>query len=368
MASDRYELRRNRLLRRLKKESVDALLVTSEINVRYLTGFSGDSSYLLLGQSLTVLISDSRYTTQISDECPGLDTAIRGMKNTIVDVTAKVARQAKLKKLGFESHITTVADFKTLQEKIKQLELVPVASLVEELRTIKDAHEIGEIREAVRQAERGLEVIRASLVGSATELQVAHDLEHAMRHFGAERAGFDPIVAAGPRAALPHARPGKSRIDSANLLLIDWGSETTSCYRSDLTRVWLTGKISPKVEKIYRVVLNAQRRAISKIRPGARCSEVDAVARKSIGKAGFGKYFGHGLGHGIGLQIHEQPRFSPISEDVLKPGMVVTVEPGIYIPGWGGVRIEDDILVTRNGHEVLTSVPKEFDDAVVAVQ
>lgn len=368
MAADRFANRRKKLLRRLKQEGVDALLVTSETNVSYLTGFSGDSSYLLLGSDLSVLISDSRYSVQISEECPGLDTAIRGTKNTIVDVTAKVARQAKLQKLGFESHITTVAEFEMLLEKIKQLELVPLASLVEELRTIKDAHEIGEIREAVRQAERGLEVIRASLVGSATELQVAHELEHAMRHFGAERAAFDPIVAAGPRAALPHARPGRSRIDSANLLLVDWGAETTSCYRSDLTRVWLTGKISPKVEKIYGVVLNAQRKAISRIRPGARCSEVDAVARKSIGKAGFGKYFGHGLGHGIGLQIHEQPRLSPVSKDVLQPGMVVTVEPGVYVPGWGGVRIEDDILVTRDGHEVLTSVPKQFDDAVVSIQ
>lgn len=165
---------------------------------------------------------------------------------------------------------------------------------------------------------------------------------------------------------MPHARPGQLKISDNDLLLTDWGAESAGGYRSDLTRTYVTGKkISKKFEKIYSVVLKAQLTAIKKIRPGARCADVDEAARKVIDQAGYGKYFGHGLGHGIGLNIHENPRFSPLSDDILEPGMVVTVEPGIYLPDWGGIRIEDDILVTKDGHEVLTSVPKSLEDMLI---
>lgn len=365
--ADRYAARRQRLISRIRKSEADALLVTNFTNVTYLTGFSGDSSYLLLGRDLAVLISDSRYTTQIEEECPGLDVRIRANTEPIVDAAGDVARQSKLGKLGIESNSVTVAQFETLTEKSKPLELAPLSGLVEELRAVKDADELAEIRKAVVQAQRGFEFLRASLVGTATEREAAHDLEHAMRRFGACEAAFDPIVAVGARAALPHARPGDQRISDAEFVLVDWGASTQGGYKCDLTRVLVTGKILPKLEKIYRVVLNAQRRGIEAVRPGARCCDVDAAARDEIAKAGFGKNFGHGLGHGFGLEIHESPRLGPSSQEELKPGMVVTVEPGIYLPGWGGVRIEDDVLVTRDGFEVLTSTPKDFDEAIVAV-
>jgi Xaa-Pro aminopeptidase len=186
-----------------------------------------------------------------------------------------------------------------------------------------------------------------------------------MRRFGARGAAFPPIVAVGAQAALPHAHPGRRRISEAGFVLIDWGAATFGGYKSDLTRVLVTGKIPPKLEKIYRVVLKAQQEAIQKIRPGAKCSDIDTAARNVIEAAGFGKNFGHGLGHGIGLNIHEGPRFAPISEDELKPGMILTVEPGIYLPHFGGVRIEDDVLITKSGHEVLSSVPKRFEEIVL---
>lgn len=365
MASDRFSVRRNRLCKSLKKSGADALLVANETNVTYLTGFSGDSSYLLIGRDVAVLISDSRYTIQIQEECPGLDVFIRKTEQKMVDAIGRVSRQAKCKILGFESGSTTYQQWEQLTSDLKQLELVSLAGMVEELREVKDAEEILEIRDAIDQAQRGIELLKASLMPEMTERQAAHDLEHAMRRFGAEKAGFDPIVAVGARAALPHARPGMDRIADADFVLIDWGANSAGGYKSDLTRVFVTGKILPKLRKIYRVVLNAQRGAIEAIRPGAVCSDVDAVARGIIKQAGYGKNFGHGLGHGIGLDIHEGPRFSPTSKTKLKPGMVITVEPGIYLPGWGGVRIEDDVLVTRTGHEVLTSVPKEFDDMVL---
>ncbi len=365
MSTARSETRQQKLLRSIRKFDVDALLVTSSTNVTYLTGFTGDSSFLLIGTGIRILISDSRYSVQITQECPGLDAYIRKSTQPILYVVADIAKKAKLRKLGFESHITSIDQWEKLKDRIKKLELVPLSSPVEELRMIKDAHEISEIREAIRQAQRGIAVARASMLGSMTELEVAHNLEHSMRQFGAARASFDPIVAVGPRAALPHARPGSIRVSSSDFLLVDWGAATHEGYKSDLTRVFFTGKILPKLEKIYRVVLKAQRRGISKIRPGVCCCDVDAAARDVIEQSGYGKNFGHGIGHGIGLDIHEEPRMSPVSKAVLKPGMIVTVEPGVYLPGWGGVRIEDDVLVTRDGHKVLTSVPKEFEDAVL---
>ena len=366
MSADRYAGRRQRLIHALRKEDANTLLVTNETNVTYLTGFSGDSSHLLIGPELTLLVSDSRYTIQLKEECPDLDVYIRTNREPIVKAVGRVVKRAKLSKLAFESNATTYEQWQKLKEEAKQLELTPLSDQVEKLRLTKDASEVAEIREAIRQAERGFNMMRASLIDEMSELEAAHDLEHAMRRFGATSAGFAPVVAAGARAALPHARPTSNKIGSADFLLVDWGASTPAGYKCDLTRVLVTGKILLKLEKIYKVVLQAQRRGIAAIRPGAHCRDVDGAARRVIERAGFGKNFGHGLGHGIGLEIHEGPRMSPIADTELEAGMVVTVEPGIYLPGWGGVRIEDDVLVTRDGHEVLTSVVKEFEQIVVA--
>ena len=366
MTTDRFANRRHKLIRRLKQENVDALLVTNFTNVTYLTGFSGDDSYLLIGPGQTVLISDTRYTIQIDEECPGLDVQIRTNRMPIVETTEKLIKRAKLRKLAIESSSLTVQQHEKLKDAVKSVDVVPQANLVEDLRMIKDSAEIASIREAVRTAQQGFAVMRASLVPEMSELEAAHDLEHSMRRFGATGAGFPPIVAIGQRAALPHARPTHMTMAEADFLLVDWGAASDDGYRSDLTRILVTGKISTKLERIYGVVLKAQLRGIQAIRPGVHGCDVDKAARKVIEQAGFGKRFGHSLGHGIGLNIHEGPSLAPTSETELKPGMVVTVEPGIYIPGWGGVRIEDDILVTRDGCEVLTSVPKEFEQATLS--
>ncbi len=365
MPADRFAKRQEKLLRNIRKTGCQALVVSNVKNVSYLTGFSGDSSWLIIGKDQTVLVTDTRYETQLEAECPDLERVVRSNIQPMEDIIGQVAEKAKLTKLGFESETLTVAQFEELREKAASVEWVSIAGLVEELRQIKDAYEIAETREAVRLAHRGFDSLRATLTAESTELEVAHDLEHAMRKFGAEGVAFPPIVAVGAKAALPHAHPGFNRISEAGFVLVDWGAQTFSGYKSDLTRVLVTGKIPPKLEKIYRVVLKAQQEAIQQIRPGANCKDVDHAARSVIEKAGFGKNFGHGLGHGIGLNIHEWPRFSPNSEDVLKPGMILTVEPGIYLPHYGGVRIEDDVLITKNGHEVLSSVPKEFEEIVL---
>jgi Xaa-Pro aminopeptidase len=360
----RFQSRCNRLRRLLRSAGADALLVTNFTNVTYLTGFTGDDSYLIIGPKEEVLVSDPRYTTQLSEECPDLDVHIRPPGESMLAAVTAIATSAKIGRLGIEGDSMSVGLNEQLAAKLPTVELPVTHGLVEQLRLVKDADEIAKIRLAVRQAEKAFAVIRASLHAEQTEKNVVDSLEMQLRTFGAKCSSFPPIVATGPRAALPHAQPTDHRIGESPFVLIDWGADS-GLYKSDLTRVLLTGKIPAKFEKIYQVVLKAQLKAIDAIRPGASCHDVDAVARKVISQAGFGKYFGHGLGHGIGQDIHEGPRLARGQDLQLKPGMVVTVEPGIYLPGFGGVRIEDDVLVTRSGHEVLTHVDKQLADIVV---
>jgi Xaa-Pro aminopeptidase len=359
-----HAARREKLRRNLRKAGVDALLVTNFTNVTYLTGFTGDDSYLLLAAE-PVIISDPRYTTQIEEECPSLAAEIRPPGTGIVEAVAQVAKQAKVSKLGIEANSVTVALRDQFSAALPKTELVSTTNLVEDLRLIKDKDEVALIRQAVWQAERAFGVLRASLRPERTEKEVADELENQIRLYGGKSCSFPSIIAVGPRSALPHARPTNQKIGASDFVLVDWGANG-GLYMSDLTRVLVTGKISPKLERVYRVVLSAQEQAIAAIRPGVTCHDVDQVARSIIAKAGFGRNFGHGLGHGIGLEIHEAPRLTPKAQLKLEPGMVVTVEPGIYLPGWGGVRIEDDVLVTKGGYEVLTSAPKQWEDAIVA--
>jgi len=361
----RVEPRREKLRRLMRKTEVEALLVTNRSNVTYLTGFTGEDSYLLVTRDKELLITDSRFATQLAEECPGLDLEVRTQKLQMIDALHRVIKGVKPKRLGVEAASMTVALKESLEKKLARVEFISTNGLVEQLREIKDRDEIAAIRRAVLHAERAFKVIRASLRLEQTELQVATELEYQIRGFGGAGCGFPSIVAVGPRAALPHAPPGQQLIGDSNFVLIDWGARSP-LYTSDLTRVLVTGKISPKLERIYGVVLKAQLAAIAAIRPGVRACDVDDAARSVIDKAGYGRQFGHGTGHGIGLDIHETPRLSTLLERPLKAGMVITVEPGIYLPGWGGVRIEDDVLVTRDGHEVLSSLEKQLENCVVA--
>lgn len=366
MPDDRFQTRRRKLLKKIKAAKLDALLVTNFTNVMYLTGFTGDSSYLLLGPDVERLISDTRYAVQIAEECPGLETYVRDNSEKIETSVGKVISKSGLKTVGFESDTTTHAQWQKFQQNAEETAWTPTSELVEELRQLKDAAELAEIRTAIDLAERAFRVLVASLHPGMTEREASFELENAIRRFGGRGVAFDSIIAVGDRAALPHYFPGERRIGEADFLLVDWGAESSGGYCSDLTRVIVTGKIRPKLQKVYGVVLSAQKAAIAKMGPGVPCQEVHAVADAVIAKAGFGGKMGHGLGHGFGLEIHEEPRMSSISESVLQPGMVVTVEPGIYLAGWGGVRIEDDVLITRTGCEVLTSVPKELDEIPAA--
>jgi len=366
-----FESRRDKLRKLLKEKSLDALLVTEERNVTYLTGFTGDSSFLVIGPRSgrgagELLLTDHRYTEQLQTECAGLELAVRGPGVKQADFAGDTLASLKPPSLGIESDAMSVGTFERLREKLKGTKLALTENLVESLREIKDKGEIDEIHAAVRIAERAFAVIRNTLRPERSEKEVADELEYQIRLFGGTCGAFPSIIGVGPRAALPHGRPvADSKIGDYDFVLIDWGARGR-LYHSDLTRVLTTGKLSPKLQKVYAIVLAAQRAAIDAIRPGAIMKDVDATARGVIDRAGFGKCFGHSLGHGIGLAVHEQPRLAPDQDRPLAAGMVVTVEPGIYLPGWGGVRIEDDVLVTKDGCEVLTSVPKELEQCVAS--
>lgn len=355
-----YEKRRTQLRRALKRQGVPALLATHVPNVTYLTGFTGDDSFLYVGPQEAVLISDPRYETQIADECPGLDVEIRPPGVSMTAATGARIAAGGATAVGVEASSMTIALRDQLAEQSPSVEWIATKDLVEQLRAIKDRAEVELIRQAIRCAERGFDVLVATLQGEMTERQIAHDLEHQMRKFGASGCSFPPIVAAGSQAALPHARPGARVVGEHHHLLVDWGADVAG-YKSDLTRVLVLSKLPPKLKRVYEVVLQAQAAAVAAIRPGAICRDVDAAARDVIAAAGLGPRFGHGLGHGIGLEIHEAPRMGVGVDLPLAAGMVVTVEPGVYLPGVGGVRIEDDVLVTPDGREVLTSTAKDLD-------
>ena len=361
---DKFLERRNKIRRVAKKQKLDAVLITNELNVRYLTGFTGTASAMLIKPDGDVILSDPRFTLQLEEECPDLEAEIRPRNEPTSKTLAKLLGKTTSGKLGIEADSVTVGQHERLFSSIPHWQSVPTKNLVEELRQIKDPDEVAMIRKALAVSCQSFDDVRNWLHPSLSEIDVCIMLEHRMRLLGSARKSFPSIIAAGARAALPHASPTEQILAGQSQILIDWGAVVQG-YMCDTTRVII---LSPnkKLQTVYETVLKAQEAAIASIKPGKTCEKIDAVARSIITDAGFGKHFGHGLGHSIGLRIHEDPRLAPGDKTELQPGMVLTVEPGIYLKGWGGVRIEDDILVTKNGCEVLSkNIPKSFDDMCV---
>jgi Xaa-Pro aminopeptidase len=353
--------RRRRLVAAIEELEIDGLLVSAESNVGYLTGFSGDASALLITSDRAIVISDGRYTIQLDQECPEIECQIRPIGQPMSEGVGELLGKLGLRRVGFESDATTVTEFEALRKSSAGVEFVPTRGKVESLRMVKDADEIAAIREAIRIAERAFLDLRGIVRPGLKEKEAADALESMLRAQGATCASFPPIVAAGRRAALPHARPSQDqRIESDSLVLIDWGASGRP-YKSDLTRVLTTGKVSREFETAYAVVLEAQSRAIAAIRPGVEARAIDDAARSVIVEAGFGANFNHSVGHGIGRDVHEAPILRHVTKTPLEPGMVLTVEPGVYFPEWGGIRIEDDVLVTESGCEVLSTLPRMLD-------
>jgi Xaa-Pro aminopeptidase len=364
---EHFQERRDRLRSALSAEGVDAFLISNPVNVSYLTNFSGESSYLLLSKDRSLLVSDGRFTTQLAEECPGLEVHIRATGRSITQEACDVVKRLGLRSVGFESAYVTVAECDLFEQLAPAISWKGGKERVEKLRIVKDQTEVGEIREAIRFAEQAFNAFRAMLRPEDSEKMLADRLEEYVRRFGGRCTSFPSIEAAGERSALPHAPPTGRPLFDSDFLLVDWGA-SGRFYKSDLTRVLVTRKNLPfsrpsgttKLEEIYAVVFKAQEQALRFLRPGIRAKEIDTQARQVIANAGLGDFFTHGLGHGIGLEIHEAPALRPNSEVILQAGMVVTIEPGVYLPGWGGIRIEDDALITPEGCEILTSVPQDL--------
>ncbi|MCH5376246.1 MAG: Xaa-Pro peptidase family protein, partial [Planctomycetes bacterium] len=348
---------------------VDALLVTDEINVRYLSGFTGDSCYLLVTSDEATILSDGRYEAQIAQQCPTLRALIRSPSELLPDLTQaalkglSVAGSRSLR-VGVEADHLSITGFRRLTDQCNAIQFVETVGVVERLRMIKDESEIEITREAVRVAERAFLSLVPMLTGEWSEREIAHELEAKMRFLGAEGCSFAPIVAAGPAGALPHYQPSQALLGDSDTLLIDWGARLNG-YASDLTRTLHRPSATDAYRRAYESVLEAQLAAIAKIGPGVPACEVDQAARDVLKRSGLDQAFKHGLGHGVGLQIHESPRMSSISQETLVSGMIITVEPGVYFDGDFGIRIEDDVLVTDSGCEVLSQLPKGLDDCLL---
>jgi Xaa-Pro aminopeptidase len=347
------QARGDRLEALVAKRELDCLLVTDLVNVHYLTGFGGTNGACICGPGLRVFLTDFRYTERAEAEIEGWEVL------TIADdwlggIAARLAGRS-----GFEDHQMSFRTLKKLEGKLPEgVELKPAGGAVEKLRRVKDEAELAAIASAAELAD---EIWSWSLergLAGRSELDVARAAEARMRELGAEPS-FPTIVAAGPNGALPHAEPGERTIGSGELVVFDMGAKLDG-YCSDGTRTFATGEPGARAREVYEVVREAQEAALGAVSVGARAEAIDAVARDLIVAAGHGERFGHGLGHGVGLEVHEEPRVSQRSEDVLEAGEVVTIEPGIYLPGELGVRIEDLVVVTEDGYRNLSGLPKEM--------
>jgi Xaa-Pro aminopeptidase len=340
---------------------VDALLISHETDIRYLTGFVGHDSLLLISSDGAVIISDPRYDEFLNPwRESDIADVVMGTRHRLMETVARLCGQSNAKRLGLQAEHVTLHQRATIADAVGEQAIVETTGIVGLMRMRKDELEIDTIRKAIDIQQRALDAALERLEIGMTELQFCATLEYEMKMRGAFGPSFDPIIASGANGSVIHHMTGDTPIQPGSLL-IDWGAKVDG-YSSDMTRTIGIGQMPEKVKEIYQIVLDAQLAAIGACAPGKVCAEIDAVARKIITDAGYGEYFGHGLGHGLGMDTHESPYFNNLQTDIeLEPGMVMTVEPGIYLPGIGGVRIEDDVLITDSGCEVLGNWPKELD-------
>jgi Xaa-Pro aminopeptidase len=348
-----------RLRQQFAEKEIEAMLVSQPDNLFYLTGCEGLEGYLLVTGSASVIITDFRYVEQAERQSPHC-TLFR-ISGKMAEWFPRLFAGFNIKRLGFESSHLSFAAYTQISEIIQNsrvsIELKPVEGIVDSLRTIKGPEEIGLIRQAIKITDSVYEYVKTVLKAGMTEKQLAWEIEKFQRDHGSQPVPFELIVAAGPNSALPHAKPSDYVIKEGDPIVIDIGAKY-NYYGSDLTRTLCAGKPDDTFRKVYGIVLEAQLAAISQIKPGMTGREADAIARRIIAGAGYGEAFGHSLGHGIGLVTHEKPTVGPASTDILSNGMVFTIEPGIYISGWGGVRIEDDVIIENDRLQVLSSAGK----------
>ena len=357
MGNSFYETRQKNSRQILDSRHLDGILFVSLENIRYLCGFTGSDGAFVVTRKESFFLTDSRYWTQADEEVMGAQIIhykkkMEGVLSLLLDL--------KLEEVGFESAFLPFSAYQFLAERLNnRAKLLPLEHDLKNLRAVKDPQELLLLRRAIDIASDAYSQATDRLKEGVVEREVALEMESTMKRNGAEAIGFDIIIASGRRSALPHGKAGDKRIEKGDFVLIDFGSGFRG-YHSDQTRTVVCGSPSPEQQKIYGIVKEAHDRAVEKVRPGIPIGEVDGAARDTIRNHGYGEYFGHGTGHGIGLAVHEDPTVNGENKGLLQEGMVFTIEPGIYIPDWGGVRIEDMVLVTPHGVEVLTHLPGEL--------
>ena len=342
---------------RLHQERLDAFITTSLAHVRYLSAFTGSNALCVVTPDRALIVTDTRYKDQVREETQGFAALVA--KGQLLDELPATSILKEARRIGFEHALLPVAHHSRLAKLFPRKKFVGTDGIVESLACVKDATEIALLRAAAAITDAVFGEILSLLRPGVTESELAAELSYRQRRRGAEGDAFEPIVASGIHGALPHARASDKRLARGELVVLDFGCRVQG-YHSDLTRTVAIGKPSAELRKMYRTVLEAQARALDECRVPMRARELDAVARAHIRRAGLGKYFSHSLGHGLGLQIHEDPKLSAKSSSMLVAGNVVTIEPGVYVPGIGGVRIEDDVVLGTRGHEILTRSPKEL--------
>ncbi|MHC1750363.1 MAG: M24 family metallopeptidase [Cellulosilyticaceae bacterium] len=350
-----------RLLNHMEALKIDVMLINNLYNVRYMSGFAGSNGMLYIAKDKQLLITDFRYIEQAQKQAPGYEIVNQG-NDGLIKTAMKIAEKNHVRYIGFESDHTNYSTFLELKA-YDTFKFVPTKNVIEEFRRVKTAEEIDKLRKAESIGDLAfshiISLVTLEYKNGLTENDIALELERVMRKNGASGTSFASIVAAGAKSSLCHAVPGNEILSHGDLVVMDFGCIYEG-YCSDMTRTIAIESVSSKQKEIYDTVLNAQLVALEAIRPGKTGHEIDKVARDFIKEAGYGEYFGHGLGHATGLEIHENPRFSMTDQTILEPGMVITVEPGIYVPNLGGVRIEDLVVITENGIENLTKSPKEM--------
>ncbi|EOS7906413.1 aminopeptidase P family protein [Enterococcus hirae] len=349
-------LRVEKLRKKMQEENLDSFLITSPYNLRYLTNFTGTTGLAVITLEKAFFITDFRYTEQAAAQAQGFEI----IKNVgpIFEEVADLVQKEGLRELGFEETTVSFLEYSVLEE-IIDAQLIPISGMIEELREIKDEEEIAIIEKACSIADLAYDHILKMIQPGMTEIEVANQLDFYMRSLGASGVSFETIVASGLRSAMPHGVASKKIIEQGDLITIDFGCYYEG-YVSDMTRTFAIGDPGEQLKEIYQIVLEAQLAVLEVAKPGVTGKQLDAVARDYITKHGYGEAFGHSTGHGIGLEIHEGPNVSVLAEKQFVPGNIITDEPGIYLPGIGGVRIEDDLLITSNGNRVLTHSPKEL--------
>lgn len=339
-------------------EQFDAILITSSYNLRYFSGFRGSEGVAIIGKSFRTLFVDSRYTVAAKGEAPDFEVTEFSAGKLIESINEKL-EQNNIHSIGFENSVMTVMDFERYRDGLGNIELTGVDNKLNLLRMVKTDEEIAYLRRAEKIGDLAFEKVFPKIKAGALECEIAAELEYQMRLLGADGASFETIVVSGAKSSMPHGMPDATKLKRGDFVTMDFGCIYNG-YCSDMTRTVVIEKATDEQIKIYQTVLKAQLAGLEAIREGVEGKEADKVARGIISDAGYGKFFGHSLGHGVGLQIHELPNLSPMSDIILKENMVVTCEPGIYIEGLGGVRIEDMVVVQKSGIDNLTTSPKDL--------